>query len=150
VITEDEIVLAPDDEQTFATDGLYLFAVREREESRYLLGILNSRLFVFIYRLLALESNRVLAQVKPTLLAQLPIRTIGLSEPEDKTRHDRIVQLVGQILKWHQQRAAVRTPQEQTAFDRQIAATDHQIDRLVYELYGLTEEDIAAVEGTSV
>jgi hypothetical protein len=30
---------------------------------------------------------------------------------------------------------------------RQIQATDAQIDRLVYELYGLTEEEIAIVEG---
>jgi hypothetical protein len=32
-------------------------------------------------------------------------------------------------------------------FQRQIDATDRQIDRLVYELYGLTEEEIAVVEG---
>jgi len=30
---------------------------------------------------------------------------------------------------------------------RQIAATDEVIDRLVYELYGLTEEEIRIVEG---
>jgi hypothetical protein len=29
---------------------------------------------------------------------------------------------------------------------RQIDATDRQIDRLVYELYGLTEEEIRIVE----
>jgi hypothetical protein len=29
---------------------------------------------------------------------------------------------------------------------RQIEATDRQIDWLVYELYGLTEEEIAIVE----
>jgi hypothetical protein len=30
---------------------------------------------------------------------------------------------------------------------RQIEATDRQIDRLVYGLYGLTAEEIAIVEG---
>ena len=29
----------------------------------------------------------------------------------------------------------------------QIDATDREIDRLVYELYGLTEEEIKIVEG---
>jgi hypothetical protein len=29
---------------------------------------------------------------------------------------------------------------EQTALQRQIESTDHRIDALVYELYGLTEE----------
>jgi len=32
------------------------------------------------------------------------------------------------------------------ALQRQIDATDRQIDRLVYELYGLTEEEIKIVE----
>jgi hypothetical protein len=46
----------------------------------------------------------------------------------------------------HAQLAAARTPQEKTALDRQIAATDTQIDRLVYDLYGLTEDEIKIVE----
>ncbi len=32
----------------------------------------------------------------------------------------------------------------------QIEATDRQIDRLVYELYGLTEEEIKVVEEATV
>ena len=44
-------------------------------------------------------------------------------------------------------RDMVRTPQEQTALEREIAATDREIDRLVYELYGLTEDEIKIVEG---
>jgi hypothetical protein len=34
-----------------------------------------------------------------------------------------------------------------TSIQRQIDATDRQIDRLVYELYGLTEKEIPVVEG---
>jgi hypothetical protein len=40
------------------------------------------------------------------------------------------------------------TPQEKTALERQIAAADNQIDRLVYDLYGLTEEEIKLVEAS--
>jgi hypothetical protein len=35
----------------------------------------------------------------------------------------------------------------QSAIERQIAATDKQIDALVCELHGLTEEEIKIVEG---
>jgi len=34
-----------------------------------------------------------------------------------------------------------------TLFQRQIDTTDRQIDALVYELYGLTDEEIKLVEG---
>jgi hypothetical protein len=35
------------------------------------------------------------------------------------------------------------------AFQARIDATDREIDRLVYDLYGLTEEEIAIVEGAA-
>jgi hypothetical protein len=36
---------------------------------------------------------------------------------------------------------------QKAALQRQIGGTDKQIDQLVYELYGLTEEEIKIVEG---
>ena len=42
--------------------------------------------------------------------------------------------------------ASTETPNEKEAFQRQIAATDVQIDPLVYELYGLTDDEIQIVE----
>jgi hypothetical protein len=36
---------------------------------------------------------------------------------------------------------------KQTLIQRRIDATDQQIDKLVYELYELTPEEIAIVEG---
>ena len=146
VITEDEIVLAPDDHQTFATDGLYVFALRDASDANYVLGILNSRLFVFLYRLLAIETGRVLAQVKPTVLAQLPIRKMDVSAPDDKGRHDRMVSLVERMLELNKQLAATQTEYARTNLQRQIDATEAQIDKLVYELYDLNADEITIVK----
>jgi hypothetical protein len=55
--------------------------------------------------------------------------------------------LVERILVLHKQLPEAGTPHEKTALDRQIEATDGQIDALVYELYALTEEEIGIVEG---
>ena len=81
-------------------------------------------------------------------MEKIPIRIIDFSDPDDKTRHDRIVDLVDSMLSLHKQLAKARTNQEQTLLQRQIEATDKQIDKLVYELYGLTEEEIKIVEGS--
>jgi len=51
------------------------------------------------------------------------------------------------MLSLHKQLPLFRTQHEQTALQRQIAAKDRQIDALVYELYGLTEEGIVIVYG---
>jgi hypothetical protein len=43
--------------------------------------------------------------------------------------------------------ASGRAEVEKYALQSQIAATDRQIDQLVYELYGLSDEEIKIVEG---
>ena len=51
------------------------------------------------------------------------------------------------MLKLHKGLPKAKTAPDKTAIERQVAATDRQIDALVYELYGLTEEEIRIVEG---
>ena len=41
------------------------------------------------------------------------------------------------------------TAPDKTAIERQIAATDRQTDQLVYELYGLAEDEVRIVEGAA-
>jgi hypothetical protein len=58
-----------------------------------------------------------------------------------------MVELVGRMLRLHKDLPKAKTPPERESIERAIAATDRQIDALVYELYGLTEEKIRSVEG---
>ena len=80
-------------------------------------------------------------------IRHLPIRAIDFSDPADKARHDRIVELVDQMLNLNKQLAEAKVPQAKTVLQRQIDTADRQIDRLVYELYELTEDEIKIVEG---
>ena len=67
--------------------------------------------------------------------------------PVDIARHDKMVTIVERMLDLNKRLPEARTDQEQTMIKRQIAATDKEIDDLVYELYGLTEEERKIVEG---
>jgi len=80
-------------------------------------------------------------------IEKLPIRTIDVRNSDEKKMHDKMVQLVEQMLSLNKQLAEAKTDHEKTLIQRQIAATDNQIDKLVYELYDLTPEEIAIVEG---
>ena len=53
------------------------------------------------------------------------------------------------MLDLHRQISSPGPEHERTLFARRIEATDRQIDRLVYELYGLTEEEIELIKGTA-
>ena len=78
-------------------------------------------------------------------MSQVPIRSINFSNPAEKVQHDRMVALVERMLALHKQQPSM--PGEKEMLKREIAATDRQIDELVYELYGLTDEEIKIVEG---
>ena len=51
------------------------------------------------------------------------------------------------MLDWNKQKAAEKNPNILNQIETQITVTDLLIDRLVYELYGLSEEEVASVEG---
>jgi len=116
-------------------------------DSKYLLGVINSRLlsFWFVVRI-GKTGRKLFPQFKIRDLSRFPIRTINFDDPTDAARHDKMVALVERMLELHRKLAAAAIPTDKKLYQRQIEATDRQIDALVYELYDLTEEEIKIVE----
>jgi hypothetical protein len=116
----------------------------------YLLGILNSRLFWFAISNISIPFGIRAGKYRYRLIYQymekVPIRPIDVANPADKSRRDHVAQLAEQMVVLHQRQADARTPQEKTALERQIAASDTQLDKLVYDLYGLAEAEIKTLE----
>lgn len=69
-------------------------------------------------------------------------------DKDDISRRIRLVSLVDSMLELQRQHVAARSHYEKNIVQRQIVANDRQIDRLVYELYGLTQDEIATVESS--
>jgi hypothetical protein len=136
-------------ESIAVTGNIFTIRAKTLEQELYLLGIINSCITNFFWRIMFADFKSSFPQVTVFSLAQVPIRVIDFSNKLDKSRHDQMVKLVEQMLDLHQRSAAAKTPQEKTALQRQVIATDTQIDRLVYDLYGLTQEEIMIVEGAA-
>jgi len=152
-------VLARQSSMTYDRYGEYAFVgggnaggygVRFRQESAmeypYLLGLLNSRLLDYLLKNRSTTFRGGFYSYARRFLESLPIRIIDFSDSTDKARHDRMVELVETMLKLHKQLATTKTNHEKSLIQRQIDVTDKQIDQLVYELYGLTDEEIKIVE----
>ncbi len=113
---------------------------------RFVLAVLNSPLLTYFLRQTGTMLRGGYFRMKTAYLNPFPVRTIDFSDPSDKARHDRMVEFVETMLKLHRNLRAVKTNHEKSLIQRQIDATDKQIDQLVYELYGLTDEEIRIVE----
>jgi hypothetical protein len=116
----------------------------------FLLGILNSSLLRWFFPFVSVPFRGGWLSANRQFLSQLPIRTTDFSDSADKASHDRMVELVETMLKLHRDLQAAKTSHEKKLIQRQIDATDKQIDQLVYELYGLTDEEIRIIEEATV
>lgn len=146
--TGDSIIATLVNNEFIARDNLHIVLPNDMNyDLRYILGLMNSQLFGFVYSFMNPEKGEALAQVKKHHVEQVPIRTINFSDPADKAYRDKIVSLVEQMLSLNKQLKVAKTDHEKTSLQRQIDVTDRQIDQLVYELYGLTEDEIKIVEG---
>jgi hypothetical protein len=113
----------------------------------YLLGLLNSALLKKAIHSVCTDLQGNSFNFSGVFMQRVPIRRIDPSSTkEDKTRADRVSELTQQMLDLHKQRADAKTQYEVDTLKRQIEATDRRIDQLVYELYGLTDAEIAIVE----
>ncbi len=112
----------------------------------FVLGIINSRLISYLY--INTSSIATKDDFRQTTLAELRRLPIPVMKKED-LRHDRMVKLVDRMLELNQQLPKAKTPHDKESLQRQITTTDNQIDQLVYELYGLTDEEIKIInDGT--
>ncbi|MCL4557111.1 MAG: N-6 DNA methylase [Deltaproteobacteria bacterium] len=146
--TGSSIIATYDNSGIFPEQSLYfLFNIKTKIDFKFLLGILNSKLLTFYYRAKCLTNKNSIAQAKKVDLDQLPIYKVDQSNANGKARHDRMVYLVDQMLTLNKQLPTVKTDHEKTALQRQIDSTDKQIDELVYELYGITDEERKIIEG---
>lgn len=115
----------------------------------YIAGLLNSRLLDSAIRQLTNAFRGGYFAVSKQALERLPFRSVDFNNRADKARHDGMVELVERMLALHKQLPSAKTEHAKTNIQRQIEATDAQIDRLVYELYSLSEDEIKIVEGAA-
>ncbi len=115
---------------------------------KFLLAIINSKLFTKIY--IAINKHNAMAggyiNVSKNNIINLPFKEINFQRPNEKLLHDNIVKIVDQIIFAKKKLQNIKTDKDKDYYNRRCSELEIQIDNLVYELYGLTEEEIAIVE----
>jgi hypothetical protein len=131
-----------DDQHYYVKDVLILASrSQDRRELAYLTGVLNSRLMKFYY-----ETSFPTLHVQRDELASLPYRPVDPTVAKDVFLRTRAEQAVDQMLSLGKSLASAKSDKARSVIQRQIEATEAEIDRLVYDLYGLTAAEIALVE----
>lgn len=112
----------------------------------YLQGLLNSRALDFCLHQMSSTFRGGYWSYGKKYIEKLPIRMVELRSPQDRKMHDKVVECVTQARRLAAAVANASMPREREINERHLSAVIAQIDQLVYELYGLTDEEIRIVE----
>lgn len=132
------------DEEFLTNQSMQSLVANTDVDIRAVLAILNSRIVSWYFCQVNTVARR--DDFPKTIIKQtrdLPFPTLKAKS----VQHDKAVNLIDEMLALHRDQAAAQSPHEKDALAKQITATDRQIDALVYQLYGLTPDEIALVEG---
>lgn len=114
----------------------------------YLLGCINSKLMSWYF---LRKSNIAQRDDFPKIVLK---ETRALPIPVPNAANIKQIHVLVKVVRRMQDLCAqvgiIRGENQNTRLMRQIAATDRQIDRLVYEIYGLTSEEIALIEDSEI
>jgi type I restriction-modification system DNA methylase subunit len=109
---------------------------------RYILGILNSELVNFYFlRKIVGDVN-----IKGDYLRQIPIRALDFSNVQDLEKYQRMLGLVDSMFLVTRQIEEESVPDERVRLERQRQTIDIAIDELVYQLYGLSNQQISVMK----
>jgi len=122
------------------TNTTVIFETNNDYSLKYLLAILNSKLFTYRYKSIAKQTGNGVFEYLPNSLGKFPI------PKADKKTRDKISMLADKMLELKKKEAAEKNPQLKTMISRQIDGVDKTIDEAVYGLYGLTDDEIDMVE----
>lgn len=133
--TADKIIGTYDNNSFFTLASTFVIKQFEQIMSyKTLLGILNSKLFVYLYRTINNEAGRILPQIKKKHIFDLPIQA--------KTSNVDIEKAVTKILTITESKDYL-TDQTKKA---KVCEYEKQIDQMVYKLYELTPNEIEMIE----
>ncbi|WP_407454355.1 Eco57I restriction-modification methylase domain-containing protein [Methanobrevibacter sp.] len=108
---------------------------------KFILGILNSKMGQYLLNQIRGEKNK---DINPDYLKDIKIPPVLLPQQE------KLIGLVDSLLYFNKQLNNVSVPNEVKLLENQIALVDNEIDEMVYELYGLTDDEIAIIEDSLV
>ncbi|MDR3233306.1 MAG: N-6 DNA methylase [Planctomycetaceae bacterium] len=114
---------------------------------RFFLALLNSRLMTWYYRNAHPQVGQLFPEIKINLINDFPVPPMNLSDKKMKQRHARLVDLAEQMLAAQTKLRSAISDSDRRLHEQRILILDREIDTIVYELYGLTAEEIKIVEG---
>lgn len=131
----------------FTLNTIYNVYLKDKRTAdlHYLLGIVNSKVVRYFWRKMNADEKATFPKIKKEAILSIPIKQVNTKI--EKEQHDEIVKNVELVLKLNADIQIETNEAKKEQMKGRIAYAEQKINDIVYELYGLTPEEIKIVEG---
>ena len=133
-------VFCLDNKCSISNDKTFILTANDDDDMNYILGFLNSTLCRFMLRIICPQLGDKGLELRKVFFSQLPIPILDTTDKQKLA--GQIELIVEQILLVKSKNPTIEGVATQTT-----RVLEAQIDQLVYQLYDLTDDEIAVVEG---
>ena len=137
---------SPASSYTLMAGGGFSITLSKETSVNYILGLLNSRLLFWVLGKLSNVFRGGWITCTKQYFEQLPIKNIDSSNAKEFQNKNEIVKLVEQLLQLNEEKQQETLQSRTTQIQNRIDYCEQRINEIVYELYGLTKDEIALIE----
>jgi len=137
-------------EELYNTQSVFNIVLKSNStiNLKYLLAILNSNLMNFYHENKFLDKSKNLFQkILIQNCKKFPVKTIDKQKKNESKPEQNIIQLADRLLLLNSEYKTSNLPERKEQIKTNIDYCEERINQMVYQLYGLTDEEIKIVEG---
>ena len=128
------------------TGNIFTIICYDLETEKFILGIINSKLARFFWKVMFTDFKTSFPQVTIFSLSQIPIPSIDISKPADEKLYNKSIKFIDIIINLYESLENTKIEDNKRMIQRQIEVMDQKIDEVVYKLFCLNDREKIIVE----
>ncbi len=127
-----------------ASGGFSISINNDKYSPNYILALINSKLLFWFLKSISNEFRSGWITCTKQYMSKLPIKLCNTQQ--DIEIKEKLEKNVAELINLYKEYTKSITHNDKKKYQQKIELIDNQIDQMVYNLYGLTEEDIKIIE----
>ncbi len=133
----------------FALNTIYsIYKTNETIDLKFILGVINSKVINYYWQKTNYDEKKTFPKIKKEAILNIPIPELDFTNKTVTTQYEQLIKLVDTILDLNKRLQNANLQNEKDQLKRRIDFTDKEIDKLVYLLFEISENEIEIIKKT--
>jgi len=136
-----------DKEGIITTRSIYnVIFYSQKIKPEFYLGLLNSNLYKFYFKSIISPNTNIFPKIRIVQLKQIPFPKLDIEKSSEKLIYHKITENAEKIMNYYNELANLKIQSQKDNILRKIKFSENEINKYVYQLYNISENEIEIIE----